>query len=344
MRQMHKLGILGCGDYLKKWQAPEIKASSRVQVKSLFDPERSRAEKYAIELGGSVAESAESILKDPDVDIVCLFVPPGIRKNMLVTAAAAGKHIITTKPLGSNVRDCAAMVNAVQTVGVKCGVGYWRTGNPTLELYKDIFDSGEIGQLALYKHDWIHHYPEWNTWATDPKKNGGPFMDAMIHTLNLARYLMPGKITNVTFFSDNHAQTELKCNDTEFMKADFERGGAAHLFITWAADLAVYDKNGNERELLDINYMITDQRWRVTGKMEDAGFTVTASRDGKEKKWVAQPMAVSTYDSFAEAIETDRTLPRDLPDIVEAYEDIKIMRDAEKSQGQKMKVDLSVIK
>ena len=76
--------------------------------------------------------------------------------------------------------------------------------------------------------------------------------------------------------------------------------------------------------------------------MEDAGFTVTASRDGKEKKWVAQPMAVSTYDSFAETIETDGTLPRDFPDIIEAYEDIKIMRDAEKSLGQRMKVDLSI--
>lgn len=343
MRKIYKLGILGCGDYLKKWQVPEIKASRRVQVKSLFDPEKRRAEKYSVDLGGSVAESAEVILNDPEIDIVCLFVPPAIRKNMLITAAENGKHIITTKPLGSNVKDCVEMVNAVKDAGVKCGLGYSRTGSPGIELYKDIFDSGEIGQLAIYKHDWIHHYPEWNTWATDPEKNGGPFMDAMIHTLNTARYLMPGKISHVTFFSDNHAQPDLKCADTEFMKADFTGGGAAHLFITWAADLAVYDKKGNERELLSVSYMITDQRWRVTDKMEDGAFTVRASRDGKEKKWVApKKMPASVYDRFIESVEKNEALPCDIAGVVEAYEDIKIIRDAEKHPGERIKLDLSL--
>lgn len=86
------------------------------------------------------------------------------------------------------------MTEAVEQAGVRCGVIYRRTNNPVIEAYKEIFSGGEFGKLALYKQDWLHHYPTWNRWATAPQKNGGPFMDAMLHNLNAARYLMGRRV------------------------------------------------------------------------------------------------------------------------------------------------------
>ena len=337
--KIYKMAILGCGDFLRL-QSDDIKSSQYVAVKSLFDLDRNRAEKYAGMLGGSVVDTAGAIFNDNEIDIVCIFVPPWARKDLITKAAKSGKHIITTKPLGSNVSDCANMVNATEGK-VKCGVFYLRTGNAVVETYKKIFKGGEIGNLALYKQDWIHHYPEWNRWATDPQKNGGPFMDAMVHNLNAVRYLMGRKETYCTYFSDNHAHN-LKCNDTEFMKLDFEGRGSAHLFITWAADLAVYSKEGNDREHIGIFYMITDQGWHLTQNIENGKMMITASKEGKTKKWNVEKLLSSPYDSFAEAVENDTHLPSDIPDIREAYEDIKILKDAEKNQGQKIVVNLSV--
>lgn len=339
MTKVYKLGILGCGDYLR-WEASKISNSKRVSVKTLFDPDRKRAEKYAKELGGHAVDTDDRIMGDKDIDIVCLFVPPWVRRDIVIKAAGAGKHIITTKPLGPSISDCAAMVKAVEG-RVKCGVFYRRTGNAVIETYKKIFESGEIGRLALYKQDWLHHYPEWNQWATDPEKNGGPFMDAMIHNMNVARYLMGRKPAHVTFFSDNHAHN-LKCNDTEFMKLDFEDSGSAHLFITWAADLAVYNKEGNNREHIDICYMITDQGWRLTENREDGKVVISASKEGKTKKWDIEKLARTPYDAFVESIENNRPLPSDMPDIREAYEDIKILKDAAIKPGTKIAVDLTV--
>jgi hypothetical protein len=80
---------------------------------------------------------------------------------------------------------------------------------------------------------YLHHDPQWNTWALDRDKNGGPFMDAMVHNLNIARYLMGRPMTACTFFSDSHAH-QLPCADTEAMKCDFADNGAT-LFDAFAA-------------------------------------------------------------------------------------------------------------
>ena len=331
MSKIYNLGIIGCGDYLR-WQSDDIKKSKHVRVKSLFDPDQSRAQKFADTLGGEAVATDTAILDDPDIDIVCLFVPPWIRRGIVVRAAAAGKHIITTKPLAANLKDCAAMVKAVQVAKVQCGVFYRRTGNIGIECYKGIFEKGTLGKLALYKQDWLHHYPQWNNWALDPHKNGGPFMDAMIHNLNIARYLAGKKHTRTTLFSDNHAHPGLKCADTEFMKIDFAGGGAAHLFITWAADLHVASTKGNDREHIDITYLITDKGWRLTEAWEDGKFVVTASRDGKSKKFVAKALKGTPYDRFAASVEKHSALPSDIPSIQEAYEDIQILTEGQKKR------------
>jgi predicted dehydrogenase len=337
--QTLNMGIIGCGDFLR-WQSGAIKKSQNVAVKALFDPETARAAKYAADLGGTVAASAEAILKDKAIDTVCLFVPPWVRKDLLVKAARKGKQIITTKPLGPSVKECAAMVKAVEKANVRCGVLYRRTDYAAAETLKDIFAGGEIGRLAIYRQDWLHHYPEWNRWATDPAKNGGPFMDAMIHNMNIARYLMGRPATACAYFSDNRAHPSLACNDTEFMKLDFD-GGTAHLFITWAADLAVFSREGNDREHIDIFYMVTDQGWRVTeGRNKDNAPVIIASREGKTREWPVKWPAATPFDAFAASIATGAPQPRNIPTIREAYEDIKLLKDAEKHLGRTFKVSL----
>lgn len=219
------------------------------------------------------------------------------------------------------------------TKPLRCGVIYRRTGGALFETYRQIFERGSIGRLALYKQDWIHHYPQWNTWALDPARNGGPFMDAMVHNLNISRYLMGRDPKTVAYFSESHAH-KLTCADTEFMKLDFAAGGSAHLFITWAADLAVYGTDGNNREHIDITYMVTDKGWRLTDAWQDGKQVITASREGKTKTWAVKPFTKTVYDRFVNAVRTRAAQPTDLPTLVEAYEDIKIVRDAEKGLGR----------
>lgn len=319
-----RLGILGCGDFLR-WQAGDLTKSKGVEVVKLFDPDASRAAGYAEQLGGEAVADEEAIFSDPDIDIVCLFVPPWIRRGQVERAAAAGKHIITTKPLAPNTNDADAIVAAVAAAGVRCAVLYGRSGDSATATLKRTFDDGRFGRLALYRRDWLHHYPQWNKWALDPARNGGPFMDAMIHNLNAARHLMGRPVTKATLFSDKLAHPDLMCADTEAMKVDFDEGGAAYLFITWAADLEVMDTVGNNREHIDIYYLVTDQGWRITEGQQDGKAGFFASREGKQEFVPVEPLPATTFDRFVGAIADGAQNPGDMPTVENAAEDIRLV-------------------
>jgi predicted dehydrogenase len=253
---------------------------------------------------------------------------------MIKKAVDNGKSIITTKPLAPSVQEANEIIDIVGDR--QFGVIYCRTGNAVVETLKSIFDSGEIGKMAFYKQDWIHHYPAWNNWALDPEKNGGPFMDAMIHNLNIARYLSSGNIKSATLFSDNLAHPDLKCSDTDFMKVSFDDNSAAYLFITWAADLAVYNTDGNDREHIDITYMVTDQGWRVTEEKRDGNTVIVASKDGNEKHYPIQWSENTVYDRYADALTNNTGIPKDMAMVEEAAMDIKIICDTSVMSGTKI--------
>jgi len=332
-----RLGIIGCGDFLR-CQQDDLSHSTRVSVTKLFDTRDASARKFAELLGGSVAGSADDVIASKDVDIVCAFVPPFVRKDIVLKAAAAGKHVIATKPLAPTVEECRAMRDAVAKAGVVGAVLYRRTGNAVVETLKTLFDSGEIGKLVLYKEEWTHHYPQWNTWATDPVRNGGPFMDAMVHNLNIARYLMGRSETRVSVFSDNHVQS-LACNDTEFMKLDFVEHGSAHLFITWAADLAVESTEGNFREHIGTCAMVSSKGWYVTEARDDQGHAIVASRLGATKRYPIRDIGSTTYDDIALAASESRPLPPRIVSMAEASEDIRILLDGLRGKGAPVAIE-----
>ena len=292
--------MIGCGDYVR-WLIDDLNGSKRFSVSYTYDLDRNRSEKRAGELNAVAVESAEVIWNDPEVDIVLIFTPPWVRIGLFESAVRAGKHIITTKPLAPNLDDALRLREIVGN-SVECAVFYGRTGNAAVEKLKQIFESGEIGRLALYKEEWFHHYPQWNDWATDPEKNGGPFMDAMIHNLNKAVYLTGDKVADFSFISENHAQ-ELKCNDTEFLKVDFRGGASAYLFITWAADLEVYSLTGNEREHIGISHMITDRGWYVSEVKENGKSRIRAKKEGEVKEWDIEPLPHTPFDDFVLSME-----------------------------------------
>lgn len=335
-----QLAVVGCGDFLR-WQLPQLQSATATRVRTLFDLDPSRAARFAGPLGAAVTTNLDDIYADPAIDLVALFVPPWARRDALVRAAAAGKHVITTKPFGPDVASCAAMIDAVEAAGVQAAVIYNRTGDDTINTLKHLFDHGELGRLSLYKQDWVHHYPAWNTWALDPARNGGPFMDAMIHNLNTARFLMGRPATRATFFSDNHAHPDLACRDTEFMKLDFAAGGAAHLFITWAADLAVYSLDGNDREHHDHTFMVTDRGWHLRRTRHHDRDALEATRHGETRLLPLRRAGFNPYDAFAATVRGETPLATDLVSLRMAAEDIALIRGAEAQPGQRHPVSLA---
>ena len=322
MNKVLKAGLIGCGDYLR-WEIDKLNSSRFFKLKYTFDLDRLKSEKIAAQVDAQAVESDDVIFNDPEIDIVLIFTPPWVRKDLFKRAADKGKNIITSKPLAPNLADAQTLFDLVEGK-VACAVFYGRVGDAGVEKLKEVLDSGVIGHLALYKEDWFHHYPQWNDWATDPEKNGGPFMDAMVHNLNKSRYLINSKVKSVNYFSDNYAQS-LKCNDTEFMKLNFENGASSYLFITWAGDLEVFSLDGNEREHYGLIHLITNEGWYITEEETENGNVIRAKKEAEVKEWKIEPLENTPYDEVSLSIQNGEAQKYD---ISLALSDVEIMEIA----------------
>ena len=88
-----RIGIIGCGDFLRL-RAADLLSSRQVEVKLLYSPVNSaNAERYAEIFGAKAADSPEAIINDPEIDVVCVFVPPFVRKEYVLAAQTHTLHL-----------------------------------------------------------------------------------------------------------------------------------------------------------------------------------------------------------------------------------------------------------
>ena len=318
---VYRAGLLGAGDFTRI-QSPLLQKSRRVRVECVYDPNPEAARVAAERLGARVASSPEAIFGDPGIDVALVFTPPFVRRELVQGAVAAGKKVITTKPLAPTVEDARAIAEA--TKDGRCLVIYKRTGNAQVRSLKKLLDSEEVGGLALYRHDWIHHFPYWAPWALDPQKNGGPLVDAMIHNLNTARFLADREVVAFGYHGYRLTQS-FAIPDTELLVVDFEGGATAHLFITWAADLAIYDAKANDRERIDVNYLVTTKGWLVRFETHAGRPMLSATKDGVVRLYPVEAPALTLYDEWASDIEAGRPVETSAQ---EACRDIELALEA----------------
>jgi predicted dehydrogenase len=313
----YRAGLLGAGDFARI-QSPILLKSERLRVDAVYDPQPAAAQNTAKRLGARVAASPQDIFGDPDLDVALIFTPPFTRRELVEAAVAAKKMIITTKPLAPNLADAQAIVDA--TRDGRCLVIYKRTGNAPIRSLKKLLASGEIGSLGLYRHDWIHHYPYWSSWSLDPEKNGGPLVDAMIHNVNTARFLVGREVVAYGYhgYRISHA---FAIPDTELLVLEFDGGATAHLSITWGADLAIYDARANDRERIDVNYVVTTKGWLVRFETRDGHPVVSATKDGHVRLYPVEVPPVTLYDQWVTDVEAGRPVESSAQ---EAYRDLEL--------------------
>jgi predicted dehydrogenase len=312
-----RAGLLGAGDFARI-QSPILRNSQRLRVESVYDPNAEAARVTAERLGARVTGSSDAILRDPALEVALIFTPPFTRRELVEAAVAAGKRIVTTKPLAPNLADARRIAEATRDQA--CLVIYKRTGNAQVQSLKKVLDSGEVGGLGLYRHDWIHHYPYWSPWSLDPQKNGGPLVDAMIHNLNTARFLA-GREVVAYGYHGYRLSHDFAIPDTELLVLDFDGGATAHLSITWGADLAIYDRKANDRERIDINYVVTTKGFLLRFETRDGRPMISATRDGRVLLFPVEPPPLTLYDRWVEDVEAGRPVETSVP---EALADIEL--------------------
>jgi len=87
--------------------------------------------------------SYEELLASKNVDAVYIPLPTGLRKEWVLRAAAAGKHVVCEKPCGVNLAEVREMAEACRKHSVQFMDGVMFMHHPRLQRIREVLDDGK---------------------------------------------------------------------------------------------------------------------------------------------------------------------------------------------------------
>jgi predicted dehydrogenase len=205
-------GIIGCGDVTEVKSGPAFQKIKNSELAAVMRRTGELAEDYAKRHHVSKwYDDAQSLINDPDVDIIYIATPPGAHLDYTIMAAKAGKPVYVEKPMARNYAECQEMIAACKNAGVPLFVAYYRRGHERFLKIKELLDSKVIGDVRLVSS--TQYQPvtkemmnvETLPWRVKPELSGGGlFFDLASHTLDILDFLL-GPITSVQGFASNQA-------------------------------------------------------------------------------------------------------------------------------------------
>ena len=146
--------------------------------------------------------SYEALVADRDVHVVHNATPNHLHGPVIRAAIAAGKHIISDKPLAVSADEARALWKAAEAAGVVHAVTFNYRGNPLVQQARDMVAAGEVGPLHFvhggYLQDWLSEPTDF-TWRLDPAAGGASSAvgDIGSHWCDLAEHVAGARIAAV---------------------------------------------------------------------------------------------------------------------------------------------------
>lgn len=166
--QICRWGILStAGIARKNWQA--IHNSGNGTIVAVASRKASKAQVFIDECQSEVAfatapeavEGYEALLARKDIDAVYIPLPTGLRKEWVLKAAAAGKHVMCEKPCGIAASDLEEMIAACEASNVQFMDGVMFMHSARMNALRETIDDGEsIGKLKRIASQFSFRAPQ----------------------------------------------------------------------------------------------------------------------------------------------------------------------------------------
>ncbi len=207
-------------------------ASARLYAVCDIDPER--AARCVREYGVKDYRDFDEMLRDPEIDAVHICTPHYLHFSMIKKALAAGKEVITEKPITMTREEYRELLELPGVEKVCCVLQ--NRLNPCVRAMKQLADSGELGKvvtargLLTWNKDMNYYgHDAWRgKWATE---GGGVLINQAIHTMDFFNYIT-GDVRSVRAQMANFDLPEIEVEDTLAAFLRLNGGGRGVFFAS----------------------------------------------------------------------------------------------------------------
>jgi predicted dehydrogenase len=197
MAKKLRLGLIGTGVAASHLYLPAFgRLGHKLDLVACTNRTRKKAEAYArLASIPRVFDSAEELLAAPEVEAVFISLPIDAQPALVKQALAAGKAVISEKPIAPSVAEGKKLLRAVASARAPWLVAENYAFMPTIERLKRWVEQGKLGDVRLAevfqltfmdtKNPYFH-----TAWRQRPKHAGGFVLDGGVHMAHALRRVM----------------------------------------------------------------------------------------------------------------------------------------------------------
>lgn len=174
-------------------------------------------------------------IQHPDVDVVIVALPNHLHERAVVEAAAAGKPVLCTKPLGRTAEEALRMLNAVEEAGVFSGYLEDLVYTPkTIKALQSV-NAGAIGQVTWVRSRETHPGPHSDWFWNRELSGGGAIIDMGCHCIEIGRNFIGKDIrpVEVVCWADTQVHP-IETEDHAIGMVRYENGAIGQFEVSWA--------------------------------------------------------------------------------------------------------------
>jgi UDP-N-acetyl-2-amino-2-deoxyglucuronate dehydrogenase len=229
-----KVALVGCGRIAQK-HFDAIKAHKNdLELVAVCETTRTRLDEIQQQHHVQGFQNYNDLLIESDADMVILCTPSGLHPEQTISAARAGKHIMTEKPMATRWKDALAMVKACDEARKRLFVVKQNRRNATLQLLKRAVEEKRFGRIYMVHLNvfWTRPqaYYDQGKWRGTWELDGGAFMNQASHYVDLLEWLI-GPVADVQAMTGTLAR-DIEVEDTGVMNVRWRNGALGSMAVT----------------------------------------------------------------------------------------------------------------
>ena len=212
-----RVGILGAGLIAPNHAAGFQEVPNLVEVVAVCDTNRENAENLAALFDARIYSDYQTLIADPQVDLVDLLLPHHLHHAAALAVINAGKDLLLEKPVAITYQQSLEIYKAAQKAGIHFGVAENTRFIPAYVEAEKIIRSGKLGEITLVRtflpaNERMRLSSE-DFWGKQAGCGGGTLIDSGPHTFYLLKWLF-GEIKELRAFTSQlyHVESEVEDN------------------------------------------------------------------------------------------------------------------------------------
>ncbi|GAB3629045.1 oxidoreductase [Pandoraea terrae] len=236
-----KFALVGCGRISKNHIGAIERHAERAELVGVCDIDPVALAQAAAATGARPYASLSAMLAECDADAVILTTPSGLHAEQAIEIAAAGRNVITEKPMATRWEDGKRMVNACDAAGVRLFVVKQNRRNATLQLLKRAVEKKRFGRIYMVNLNvfWTRpqEYYDSASWRGTWEFDGGAFMNQASHYIDLIDWII-GPVESLHAYTGT-LERDIEVEDTGVISLRWRSGALGSMNVT----MLTYPKN-----------------------------------------------------------------------------------------------------